>query len=115
MAIVERAIGNRGNLAARMALIGGKMNLVHRNLPTHLKDCRVSMQSGRLFVKRGSTIIASATSVADLVERASRSPVGESDAMTKARAKIAACKRAAIAPLLKIEAVKQAATQSRYR
>ena len=116
MAIVERAVGFRGNTAARIAAIGGRLALARRNLPEHLKGCKVSMQGGRLFVKRGSTVVASATGVADLVERASRSPAGgESAAMTAARAKIAAVKAAAAAPLLKIERIKAAANQSRYR
>jgi hypothetical protein len=117
MAVIERATAGirSGSVHQRMAEFKQATTLIMRGLPASFARASISYRAGTWTVKRNGQIVATAGSPDELVQRAISSPVGQSQAMLRARAKIEACKRAAAAPLEKIAAVKLAATQSRYR
>ena len=116
MAVIERAAGIRnGNIHQRMAAFKKATTEIMRGLPASFARATVSYNNGTWTVKRSGVVVATAASPEQLVTRAIASPNGQTQEMLRAKAKIEAVKAAAIAPLLKIERIKAAANQSRYR
>ena len=121
MAVIERATAGirSGSVHQRMAEFKQATTLIMRGLPASFARASISYHNGTWTVKRGGAVVATASSPTELVQRAISSPAGQTQnqtqAMAAARQKIARLKAQAIAPLLKIERIKAAATQSRYR